>query len=265
MKTKKASVIAGAAAGLVVMLGGGFAVVRHGASAKAATKSPTETSLTTRADKVGYGVGASMARSFKRQGIELDVDALTRGLRDGFSDGKLLMTDEELRESSVALQNEVKGKRAQVTKDAAAAREKEGRTFLSENARKEGVVTLPSGLEYRVLKTAPGQLPAENDTVECNYRGTFIDGTEFDSSERHGRPAILKLSSVIPGWREALKLMPTGSKWRLFVPPQLAYGEQGFGGKKGAPRLIEPRTTLVFEVELLAINPPQPANPSPAK
>lgn len=263
MKTKT-KVIAAAATGLIVMIGSGFVVVRDSA-AKVAPKPPAETVLTTRADKLSYGVGATMARSFKRQGVELDVDALTKGLRDGLSDKKLLMTDDELRDSSVALQSEIKGKRAHISKEAAAARDKEGRAFLSENARKEGIVTLPSGLQYKVLKTAPGQRPTDSDSAECQYRGTFIDGTEFDSSERHGRPAILKLSNVIPGWREALKLMPTGSKWRLFVPPQLAYGELGFGGKKGSPRLIEPNTTLVFDVELLAINPPQPTNATAPK
>lgn len=253
----KAKVAAIVGMGILATAGSG-ALAARGRASKAVPKAQTEAALHTRADRVSYGVGATMARSFKRQGLVIDADALTRGLRDGLSDNKLLMTDEELRESSVALQSDLRGKRAQITKEASDAREREGRAFLAGNARKEGVVTLPSGLQYKVLKTAPGALPTEADTVECHYRGMFIDGSEFDSSERRARPATLRLASVIPGWKEALKLMPVGSKWRLFVPPQLAYGQQGFGAKKGsAPaRMIEPNATLVFEVELLAIHPP---------
>jgi FKBP-type peptidyl-prolyl cis-trans isomerase FklB len=124
---------------------------------------------------------------------------------------------------------------------------KAGESFLAENKKKEGVVTLPSGLQYKVLKAGDGKKPTDADTVECHYRGTLINGTEFDSSYLTGQPATFKIAGVIPGWREALKLMPVGSKWQLFVPSQLAYGARGKGGSIG------PNAALIFEVELLAI------------
>jgi FKBP-type peptidyl-prolyl cis-trans isomerase FklB len=129
---------------------------------------------------------------------------------------------------------------------AAADNKKEGDAFLAENMKKEGVMALPSGLQYKILKAGSGKMPTDADTVECNYRGTFINGTEFDSSYRTGKPATLKVKGVIPGWQEALKLMPVGSKWQLFIPPQLAYGERGSGP-------IGPNATLIFDLELLAI------------
>ena len=132
-----------------------------------------------------------------------------------------------------------------------------GDAFLAANKAKEGVVTLPSGLQYKILKTGDGKTPTETDTVECNYRGALIDGTEFDSSSRGGKPAVLKVSGVSPGWREALKLMPAGSKWQLFIPPQLAYGAQRSG------TLIGPNSTLIFEVELLDVKKPQEAESKP--
>jgi FKBP-type peptidyl-prolyl cis-trans isomerase FklB len=130
---------------------------------------------------------------------------------------------------------------------AAEDNKKAGESFLAENKKKEGVVTLPSGLQYKVLKAGDGKKPTDTDTVECNYRGTHIDGTEFDSSYRTGQPATFKVAGVIPGWREALKLMPVGSKWQIFVPSQLAYGTRGKPGSVG------PNAALIFEVELLAI------------
>ena len=134
-----------------------------------------------------------------------------------------------------------------VSQPAVGNNQKEGVAFMDENKTKEGVVTLSSGLQYKILKASSGKKPVETDTVECHYRGTLINGTEFDSSYRRGEPAAFPVSGVIPGWTEALKLMPVGSKWQLFIPPQLAYGAQGAG------RDIGPDATLIFEVELLAI------------
>jgi FKBP-type peptidyl-prolyl cis-trans isomerase FklB len=186
------------------------------------------------------------------------------GLNDGLADKKLLLTDDELKESATAFQTSLKEKRTQAALVAADSAEKDGQAFLAMNAKKQGVVTLPSGLQYKVLEAGTGAKPKDDDTVEARYRGTFINGTEFDSSERRGGPTTFKLGAVIPGWREALKLMPVGSKWQLVVPPALAYGERGLGGKKGSPRMIGPNATLVFEVELVAINAP-PAGAAQAK
>lgn len=206
--------------------------------------------LKTQKDKVSYSFGADVVRNFKRQGIEVDADLFLRGIRDALSGGNLLMTDDEIRKTIVTFQAEMKQKRnkakATYAKDAEQNR-KEGEKFLAENKMKEGIVTLPSGLQYKIIKSGDGRKPADLDRVEVNYRGTLIDGTEFDSSYRTGHPVTLNVSGVVAGWREALKLMPVGSKWQLFIPPQLAYGE------RGASPQIGPNTALIFEVELLAI------------
>jgi FKBP-type peptidyl-prolyl cis-trans isomerase len=199
----------------------------------------------TQKDKVSYGIGADMGRNLKRQGIDVDVDLLVKGLRDAFSGEKLLMTDNDLRKTIEALQADLMRKQ-RATRIAAVNNKEKGEVFLAENKTKEGVVTLPSGLQYKILRAGEGKKPTDADTVECHYRGTLIDGTEFDSSYRAGQPATFKVAGVIPGWKEALKLMPVGSKWQLFIPPQLAYGARGLGE-------IGPNATLIFEIEILAI------------
>ena len=203
--------------------------------------------LKTQKEKVSYGIGVSVAKSFKPQGIEVDAEALVRGLRDALSGGKLLMTEDELQTTMSKFQAELNQKQTKGTKTASAGNKKEGAAFLAKNKTKQGVMTLPSGLQYKILKAGNGKKPIGSDTVECHYRGTLINGTEFDSSYRRGQAASFSVSGVIPGWTEALKLMPVGSKWQLFIPPQLAYGAQGAG------RDIGPDATLIFEVELLAI------------
>jgi FKBP-type peptidyl-prolyl cis-trans isomerase len=202
--------------------------------------------LKTDKDKVNYAVGVNIINSIKQQGVEIDLDLVLQGMKDASSGGKLLLDDEELRKAIEQYQVAVRQKRAQMTAKAAEENKKAGEAFLAENKKKEGVITLPSGLQYKILKTGDGKKPTDADTVECQYRGTFVDGTEFDNSVRTGKPATVKVTAVIPGWREALKLMPTGSKWQLFIPSQLAYGERGSGR-------IGPNATLIFEVELLAI------------
>ena len=205
--------------------------------------------LKTQKEKVSYAVGAEVAKSIKQQGIDLDVDVLLKAVKDVLSAQNLLMTDDEIRKTTATVHAELKQKRMQGmrvrTKDAEENR-KEGEAFLAENKTKEGVVTLPSGLQYRILKAGDGKKPSDADTVECHYRGTLINGTEFDGTEE-GKPANLKVSALIPGWKEAMKLMLVGSKWQIFIPPQLAYGERGVG------RDIGPNATLIFEVELLGI------------
>jgi UDP-GlcNAc:undecaprenyl-phosphate/decaprenyl-phosphate GlcNAc-1-phosphate transferase len=203
--------------------------------------------LKTQKEKVSYGIGVDMARNFKQQGIEFDANILMKGFKDQSSGGKLLMTEDDIRATLSAYQSEIMQKRAQAMKVAAEENKKIGDAFLAENKKKEGVVALPSGLQYKILKAGDGKKPTDADMVECNYRGILINGTEFDSSYRTGKPAIFKVTGVIPGWVEALKLMPRGSKWQLFIPPQLAYGERGAG------RDIGPNATLIFELELLAI------------
>jgi len=203
--------------------------------------------LKTVKQKVSYGIGVDMARNLKRQGIVLDVDLLIRGLKDGLSGEKLLVPEEDLRNVLGAFQADLTRRQMQAMKKAADANMKKGDAFLAENKTKEGVVSLPSGLQYKILKVGEGKKPTEADTVVCHYRNTLIDGTELDSSYREGKPSVFKVTSVIPGWKEALQLMPVGSKWQLFIPPHLAYGEQGAGGRIG------PNQTLIFEVELIAI------------
>lgn len=206
-----------------------------------------ESVLKTQKEKINYGIGVSVMRNFKQQGIDPDLEFVIKGMRDAQSGGKLLITEEDLRNTLDAYQAELKQAHAKAMKTAAVENKKEGDAFLAANKKKEGVVTLPSGLQYKILKAGDGKKPSGDDTVECNYRGTLINGTEFDSSYRTGKPVAFKVSGVIPGWTEALKLMSVGSKWQLFIPPQLAYGERGAG------RDIGPNATLIFEVELLAI------------
>jgi FKBP-type peptidyl-prolyl cis-trans isomerase len=198
-------------------------------------------------EKMSYGIGVQVMRNLKQQGLEADLDVVIRGMRDVLSGGKLLMTDEELRKTMISVQNEMRLKQRQTRRTAAVDNKKEGDTFLTENEKKESVVTLPSGLQYKILRAGEGKKPMDTDIVECHYRGTLINGSVFDSSDLSGQPAILEVKGLIPGWREALKLMPVGSKWQLFIPPQLAYGERGEGG------IIGPNSTLILDVELLAI------------
>ena len=203
--------------------------------------------LETPKDKVSYGIGVTVAKNLKQQGVEVEVDPLIKGLRDELSGKKLLMNEDELRATMSAFQAELRQNKAQAKTMAAQDNQKEGEAFLAANKTKEGVVTLPSGLQYKIIKAGEGRKPTETDTVEVHYRGTLIKGTEFDSSYRRGQPATFKVAGINPGWGEALKLMPVGSKWQLFIPPELAYGERGAGPDIGA------NATLIFEVELLAI------------
>lgn len=210
--------------------------------------------LKTPKEKLSYAIGADTGKVLRQQEIEVDIDVLFRGLKDGLSGEKLLLTEQELMAIRNAAQSEMIRKQAAQKLKQSPSRQKSGEenkkageAFLAGNKTKEGVVTLPSGLQYRILKAGDGRKPTDADIVECNYRGTLIDGKEFDSSYAKGKPSTLSVAGVIPGWREAFKLMPTGSRWQLFIPPQLAYGEMG-GGRK-----IGPNETLIFEVELLAV------------
>lgn len=198
-------------------------------------------------NRTSYAIGVDMARNFKKQGIEIDPELILRGMKDGYAD-KVLISDKDIRRAMNAFQGEVRQKMAQNRRIASDDAKARGAEFLTANKAKPGVVALPSGLQYRVVNAgaADGRKPQDSDIVECNYRGTLLNGTEFDATEP-GKPASLKLSALIAGWREALKLMPVGAKWQLFVPSHLAYGDRGAGSDIG------PNETLIFEVELVAI------------
>jgi FKBP-type peptidyl-prolyl cis-trans isomerase len=204
--------------------------------------------LKTQKDMGSYAMGVEILRNFKRQGIDIDLDIVIRGMKDAAAGNKLLLSDADLQTSLSMFRSEQRRKQAEARLTAQQDNKKKGEVFLAENKTKEGVVTLPSGLQYKILKAGSGKKPTEGDTVECRYRGTHIDGTEFDSSYRseQQQTTTLQVSGVISGWREALKLMPVGSKWQLFIPSRLAYGQRGAG-------LIGPYETLIFEIELVNI------------
>jgi FKBP-type peptidyl-prolyl cis-trans isomerase FklB len=205
--------------------------------------------LQTQTEKQSYSMGADIGSRIKSQGIEVDADLFAKGLKDTIAGGDMLMTDDEIRESLLALQKSLMEKQAERTKAAAEKNKQEGEAFLAANRKKEGVVTLPSGLQYKTIKEGEGKSPRPSDTVEVNYRGTLIDGTEFDSSFKRGEPATFPLNQVISGWTEAMQLMKEGGKMEIFVPADLAYGEQTTG-------IIGPNSTLIFEVELISVKKP---------
>jgi FKBP-type peptidyl-prolyl cis-trans isomerase FklB len=207
--------------------------------------------LTTPKQKSSYAIGLSIGKTMKRDGVDVDSAALARGLRDAVSGNKPLLSDQDAQAALVALQLEVRKRQEALHALALEANKKEGDAYLALNKAKDGVVTLPSGLQYKILKEGTGPKPTVGDTVVCNYKGTLINGKEFDSSAKHGQPATFPVGQVIKGWTEALQLMPVGSKWQLFVPSDLAYGERG----AGAGSEIDPNATLIFEVELLSIAP----------
>jgi FKBP-type peptidyl-prolyl cis-trans isomerase FklB len=202
--------------------------------------------LKTEKDKVSYIIGVNIGRNLQKQSVEVDPDLISRGMKDVASGTKLLMTDEEMKATMASFQQEMMKKHEEEVKKAAEKNKAEGEAFLAANKKKPGVVTLPSGLQYKVITEGKGKSPKATDTVTVNYKGTLIDGTEFDSSYKRGEPATFPVNGVIKGWTEALQLMKEGSKWELFIPPDLAYGE------KGAGNAIGPNETLIFEVELLS-------------
>ena len=226
--------------------------------AKTGTTDPKKNSaplaLETQKDKVSYAVGINLGRGIHKEAVDVDPEILARGLRDGLSDAKPQMTDEEVQATLAELQKQVTAHQQEVRQQATEKNKKAGEAFLAANKDKPGVVTLPSGLQYKIIEPGTGPKPTASDSVVCNYRGTLIDGTEFDSSYKRGQAATFPVGQVIKGWTEALQLMPVGSKWQLFIPPDLAYGERG---TNGGP--IGPNETLVFEVQLVSIQAKQSA------
>ena len=222
---------------IVIVLAGSLAI-------QSSAQEPTI--LKTQKDSVSYAVGVDIARNFKRQGVEFNQEILMKGLADGLSGEKLQLTEDEIRRILLGVQAGMMQKQRLGRRTSAEENRLRGEAFLAENQKHPGVVTLSSGLQYRVIKAGDGKKPSDSDTVECNYRGTLIDGTEFYASKA-GQPAIFKVKdALVPAWAEALALMSAGSKWQLFVPPSLAYGEKGIG------RSIGPNETVIFELELLA-------------
>ncbi|HUL45151.1 MAG TPA: FKBP-type peptidyl-prolyl cis-trans isomerase [Bacteroidota bacterium] len=203
--------------------------------------------LKTQKDSVSYSIGLDVGRNLKQQMIDIDPVLLGRGIRDIIDSVPPALTEEQVQACMTNFQQQVMAKHQDAMKTQSDKNKKEGEAFLASNKTKDGVVTLPDGLQYKILKAGTGKKPSATQTVSVNYRGTLLDGTEFDNSYKRGQPAEFPLNGVIKGWTEALQLMPVGSKWQLFLPPELAYGERGAGG------LIGPNATLVFEVELLEI------------
>jgi FKBP-type peptidyl-prolyl cis-trans isomerase FklB len=238
----------------------GTSTAKTGQKPAAKPAAPAPLVLKTQQEKASYAIGANIGRGMKKDGVQIDPRVLSRGISDALAGKKLAMTDEEMQASLTTLQAEVRKKLEAEAAATAAANKTAGDQFLAANKTKEGVVTLPSGLQYKILKEGTGPKPTAADQVECNYRGTLVDGTEFDSSYKRGQPATFPVGQVIKGWTEALQLMPVGSKWELFVPSNLAYGERG-AGQRGAD-VIGPNSTLIFEVELLSIKEKPQAKPA---
>ena len=206
--------------------------------------------------KVSYAIGMFMGRSLVRQEVPVDGDLVARGVKDVLA-GSTLLTPEEAQETLMAFQKEFAAEQQKKREEQAVKNKAEGEAFLATNKNNAGVVTLPDGLQYKVLTDGTGAIPTNTDIVTVNYRGTLLDGTEFDSSFKRGQPAKFPVTGVIAGWTEALLKMKAGSKWQLFIPPELAYGERGRPG-------IPPNSVLIFEVDLLSMEnqaPPKPAEP----
>jgi FKBP-type peptidyl-prolyl cis-trans isomerase FklB len=224
---------------IMVLAFGVWATSVSAQDAPAALKTPKE--------KLSYAIGMEMGKGVKAEELDVDPAIVSQGLKDAITGAKPLMSEAELQTVITALREEMKQKQMQIAEAAAAENKKQGDAFLAENGKKEGVVTLPSGVQYKVLTAGQGKKPAETDTVLCNYKGSFLDGTEFDSSADAGKPVPFEIKTVIPGFKEALELMPVGSKWQIVIPANLAYGERGAGN------VIGPNATLIFEVELVSI------------
>lgn len=206
-----------------------------------------KTELKTQLDSVSYSIGLDIGKNLKQQSVDVNADALARGINDVVGGNTPLLTDEQARASLTSFQEQMRTKQQEKMKAAGEKSKQEGESFLTENKKEKGITTLPSGLQYKVITMGTGPKPKADQTVRVHYQGKLIDGTEFDSSYKRGEPAVFSCNRVIAGWTEALQLMPVGSKWQLFIPSNLAYGESGAG------QIIPPNATLIFDVELLSI------------
>jgi FKBP-type peptidyl-prolyl cis-trans isomerase len=225
------------------------------ASPAPATQTPAGTNVfSDEKARISYAIGMSIGHNFQAQGVEVNTDMMVRGLKDVQSGGTTLLTPQVMRDTLTEYQKTLAAKQRMIHEEAAAKNKAEGEAFLAKNKTQPGVVTLPDGLQYKIITDGNGTIPTPNDVVTVNYRGTLIDGTEFDSSIKRGKPAQFPVGNVIHGWTEALTQMKVGSKWQLFVPSELAYGERGHPG-------IQPNSVLIFEIELLSTE-SQPPPPS---
>ena len=204
--------------------------------------------LKTQKDKVSYAIGMDVGNGLKKNDVDVDPDIVAKAIKDILAGNKPLMTDEEVKTAITGLQKDLQAKQQERAKVLGEKNKKEGEAFLAQNKTKAGVKTLPSGLQYKVITEGKGKTPKAGDTVTVQYKGTLVDGTEFDSSYKRGQPATFPVSGVIKGWTEALQLMKEGSKWQIFLPSDLAYGA---GGTPGDP--IGPNAVLIFDVELVSI------------
>jgi FKBP-type peptidyl-prolyl cis-trans isomerase len=242
-----------ALAGLCVFAAAQNPSVPNAPAPKTQAGQPDSSPFKTPKEKQSYALGMYIGDNFRRQSVEIDPTTFQQGMKDAMAGGKTQLTEDEAKSVLMALQQEARAKEEEKQKQLAVTNKSEGDAFLAANKSKEGVVTLPDGLQYKILTPGSGPKPALTDTVTVNYKGTLINGKEFDSSYKRGQPATFPVGGVIKGWTEALQLMPVGSKWQLWIPATLAYGEQQRGPD------ITPNSTLVFEVELLSI---QDKNPS---
>ena len=202
--------------------------------------------LADKKEKISYSIGMDIGSNLKRQSIDVDPDLLAKGVRDAMSGGETLLTGEEAKETLLSLQQDLVARAQEQRRQTAEKNKKEGEAYLAANGKKDGVVTLPSGLQYKMIRSGAGPSPKATDSVETHYRGTLIDGTEFDSSYKREQTAVFPVNGVIAGWTEALQRMKVGDTWQIFLPPELAYGERGAGP-------IGPNATLVFDIELMSI------------
>ncbi|MBS0290387.1 MAG: FKBP-type peptidyl-prolyl cis-trans isomerase [Proteobacteria bacterium] len=205
------------------------------------------TQLKDNKDKISYSIGVDVGKGFVKQKIDVNMDPFIAGFKDGQAGKSTLMTEDEIRQTLMALQTEMIEKQKAELKAQAEKNLTAGQKFLDDNKKKKDVVALPDGLQYRIIKEGKGDSPKATDVVTTHYRGKLIDGTEFDNSYNRGEPVKFAVNGVIPGWTEALQLMKPGAKWEIFIPPKLAYGENGVN------QIIGPNSTLVFEVELLSV------------
>lgn len=225
----------------------GLQACDQGAQENGTVDSAADVTLDTATKRLSYGVALGLGRNMASDGMEMDVDAFTLGLRDAFSGAEQRLTQEEIQAEMMAFQEQLEAEQtanqeALATSNAAAAV-----AFMAENAQREGVITTDSGLQYEVMQMGNGVTPGPDDTVEVHYSGKLLDGTEFDSSYKRGEPVTFGVGQVIAGWTEALQMMPAGSQWKLFIPPELAYGAGGAG------QVIGPNAALTFDVELLSV------------
>jgi FKBP-type peptidyl-prolyl cis-trans isomerase FklB len=204
-------------------------------------------SLANDKDKLSYSIGVDLGKSFKTQSIDVNLDALNKGMQDGIAGTKFLLTEQQMKDVLNQFQKDLMTKRTAEFNKKADENKAKGEAFLNENKTKPGVVVLPSGLQYKILEAGKGEKPGKADTVTVEYTGHLLDGTVFDSTEKTGKPAVFNVSQVIPGWTEALQLMPAGSTWEVYIPASLAYGSRSVGGPIG------PNETLVFNIHLISV------------